>query len=177
MACLLTAGVSLPCRTVGGVASTGVFIGTWQTPGSSAMTIGLTANGSISSFTGATVSFFQIAQDIEVGSLTTKSTVSIENGTAYDEITLTFTIFNFSQATQNIINSIKNGRSRAIIVGNDGNKYFVGYSNPVTLTETAGGIGKAMGDLNGVTFTLVAKEPLGILQVSDAAFAQVAVYA
>lgn len=176
MSCLLTAGVSLPCRSVGGVSPEGVFIGAWQTPGPNAMVIGLTANGAINSFTGATVSFYQIAQDIEIASLTTKPTVSIENGTAFDEITLSFTVFNFNQATQNLINTIKNGRFRAIVVGNDGNKYFLGYSNPVNLTDAAAGIGKALGDMNGVSFTLTAKEALGVLQVEDAAFLQVATF-
>jgi hypothetical protein len=177
MSCILTSGLCLPCRTVGGVASEGVFIGEWQCPGPNAMVIGLTANGSIDSFSGATVSFYQIAQDIEIASLTSKPTVSIENGTAYDEITLTFNVYNFSQATQNIINTIKNGRFRAMVVGNDGNRYFLGYSNPVNLTDSAAGIGKALGDMNGASFTLTAKEQLGILQVSDAAFASIAVYA
>lgn len=175
--CLLTAGISLGCRSVGGVSGEGVFIGTYQSPGPNGMVIGLTANGSITSFTGATVSFYQIVQDLEVSSLVSKPTVSIENGTAYDEITLTFTIFNFSQSAQNTINTIKNGRFQAIVVGNDNRKYFLGYSNPVNLTEASAGIGKMLGDLNGATFTMTAKEPLGILEVSQSAFDTVAVFA
>lgn len=175
--CLLTAGIGLGCRSVGGVSGEGVFIGTYQSPGSNGMVIGLTANGSITSFTGATVSFYQIVQDLEVAGLTVKPTVSTENGTAYNEITLTFTIFNFSQSVQNTINTIMNGRFRAIVVGNDGRKYFLGYTNPVNLTDASGGLGKALGDMNGAMFTMTAKEPLGLLEVSDSAFNTVAVYA
>lgn len=175
--CVLTAGQSLPCRTVGGVSPAGVFIGQWQCPSSGAMTIGLTANGSISSFSGATVSFYQFCQDLEIASLSETGVVSVENGTAYNEITLTFTVFNFGQAQQNLFTTLMNGRWRVIVLGNDGNYYFMGYSNPVSITDASGGINKALGDLNGITFTMTAKEPLGILQVSSSAATSVITYA
>lgn len=167
--CLLTSGQTLACRTVAGVGSAGVFIGQWQCPGASSMTIGMTANGSISSFTGATVSFYQFCQDLEIASLSETGVVSIENGTAYNEITLTFNVFNFNQAQQNLFTTLMNGRWRVIVSDNNGNYFFMGLSNPVSVTDSSGGINKMLGDLNGVTFTMTGKEALGIQQVSQAA--------
>jgi hypothetical protein len=177
MACVITSGINLPCRNVGGVAPEGIFIGQWQCPGANAMTIGLTSSGEISSFSGATVSFYQFCQDIEIASLSETGVVSIENGTAYNEITLTFTVFNFDQTTQNLFTSLMNGRWRVLVRSNSGNWYFLGFSNPVNVSDATGGINKMLGDLNGVTFTMTAKEALGILQVTDSAAQSVISYA
>lgn len=176
MACVLTSGISLPCRTTAGVSSTGVFVGSWQCSGSQ-MTIGLTANGSITSFTGATVSFYQICQDAEVASLAQTGTVTIENGTAFQEYTLIFNVFNVTQENQNTINTLMNGRWRVIVLGNDGNYYFLGYDNPVNVTTITGGINKAMGDLNGYSITMSFKSAVGIKTVTSGAFATIATYA
>lgn len=177
MSCIITNAVSLPCRSVGGVSPEGVFIGAWQSPGANDMTIGLTSSGAIDSFSGATVSFYQMAQDVEIASLTSKPVVNLENGTAYDEITLTFNIYNFTQETQNLINAIKNGRFRVIVSGNNGLWYFLGYTNPVNLTDGTAGIGKALSDMNGASFTMVCKDPVGIKQIVSGAQNTVLVYA
>lgn len=191
--CLLTAGYGLPCRSVGGVSPAGVFIAEWQCPGPGSMqiTVGTVSSpsgdlpgipqyvatyGGITGFTGSTVSFYQFCQDIEIASLSETSVVSIENGTSYNEITLTFNVFNFGQDVQNIVTTLGAGRWRVIILGNDGNYYFMGYSNPVSITDGSGGINKALGDLNGYTFTMVGKEQFGILQVSPTAAASVLTY-
>lgn len=175
--CILTAGFGLPCRAVGGVGPAGVFISQWQCPGHTGAPIfGQTASGEITSLLSGTCSFFQFCQDLEVASLTETSVVSIENGTSYNEITLTFDIFGFNQSVQNIITTLGSGRWQVIVVGNDGNYYFLGLTNPVSITDGSGGLGKALGDLYGYTFTMTSKEQYGITQVDPAFVQSILVY-
>jgi len=167
MSCVLTTGWPLGCRSIGGIQ--GVYIGQYQAPGASAMTIGLTANGSISSFTGATVSFYSFVQDAEVGSLVAAPQVSTENGTYFEEITLEFSMFGFTQEMKNTLNSLGQGRWRVIVLTQDGNYYLLGYNNPVNISGGNYGFGKAYGDLNGAMITMTSKEQMGLRQVSTAA--------
>ncbi len=166
MSCVLSAGWPLNCRSIGGIQA--VYIGQWQAPGQS-MTFGLTGSGEITSFTGATVSFYTFAQDLEVGSLVAAPQVSVENGTYFEEITLEFSIFNFTQEMQNALNTLGQGRWRVIVLTQDGNYFLLGYHNPVNISGGNYGFGKAYGDLNGATITMTSKEQSGLVQVTSAA--------
>lgn len=167
--CLITAGIPIGCRGVGGVNSGGVYIGTYQLPNQGGYTISATgSNGEITSFSftgSATASFYQFEADTEVDSMTSKPVVSVENGTAYSEITVTFTIFNFNQQLQNTMNSLMRGRWSMILQGNNGVWYYLGYDNPGDITDGDAGVHKALGDLDGATFTMTFKEYNGARQI------------
>lgn len=174
MSCVLTNGWPLNCRSIAGIQA--VYIGTWQEPGPNSMTFGLTASGEITSFTGATVSFFKFTQDSEVGSYTEVPNVSIDNGTYFIEGTLEFTLYNYQQTLKNIVNILGQGRSRVIFLTEDGNYFLLGFQNPVNISGGNFGVGKAYGELNGAMITMTSKEQLGAVQVSSAAAASVISY-
>ncbi len=166
MSCILTAGWPLTCRSIGGIQA--VYIGAYQAPGQS-MTMGLTASGEITSFSGATVSFYTFAQDLETGSLVSAPQVSTENGTYFEEITVEFSIFNFSQEMQNILNTLGQSRWRVMVLTQDGSYYLIGYTNPVNISGGNYGFGKAYGDMNGAMITMTSKEQYGLRKVSSSA--------
>jgi hypothetical protein len=174
MSCVLTNGWPLDCRSIGGIQA--VYIGQWQAPGPNSMVISVTASGEITGFSGATVSFFEFAQDSEVGSLVAAPQVSIENGTYYEEITLEFSIFNFTQEMQNALNSLGQSRWRVIVLTNDNHYFLLGYTNPVNISGGNYGFGKAYGDLNGAMITMTSKEQFGLKQVTSTAVQQVVQY-
>jgi hypothetical protein len=179
--CQWTTPLGLNCRTVGGVSPYGVFIAPWlcgpssdgATP-SSTYTFTQSSSGTITGSTGGTPStYYQICQDNEVASLVTVPDASniISNGTFYSTNTCEVSLFNMSQDLINRINTLMAGRWRLIILGNDGNYYFMGLNNPVYVSAITGGINKALGDLNGMTITFESKEQFG-LTLMDPTFAQ-----
>ena len=166
MSCILNSGWPLTCRSIGGIQA--VYIGAYQAPGQS-MTMGLTASGEIISFSGATVSFYTFAQDLETGSLVASPNVTVENGTSFQEITLEFSMFNFSPEMQNILNTLGQSRWRVMVLTQDGSYYLLGYTNPVNISGGNYGFGKAFGDMNGAMITMTSKEQYGLREVSSTA--------
>ena len=179
--CQWTSPLGLNCRTVGGVSPYGVFIAPWLcgpssdgATGSFAFTFTQDSSGTITGASGSVNPLFmQICQDNEVASLTSVPDASniIANGTFYSINTCEVSLFNLSQDLINRINTLMAGRWRLIILGNDGNYYFMGLNNPVYVSAITGGINKMLGDLNGFTITFESKEQFG-LTLMDPTFAQ-----
>lgn len=187
--CQWTSPLGLNCRTVGGVSPYGVFLSPWlcgpssdgatqswpTPPFTSNYTFTQASDGTINGITivTGTPSFLQICQDNEVASLISVPDASniIANGTFYSTNTCEVSVFNLSQDLINRINSLMAGRWRLIILGNDGNYYFMGLNNPVYISAITGGINKMLGDLNGFTVTFESKEQFG-LTLMDPTFAQ-----
>lgn len=179
--CALTNGQTLGCRTVAGVNPAGIFLGAWACPQgpSSSIIFTATASGLITDISGATVSFFQFCQENGVGSFLSVPDASniLANGTIYYKDTVEFTIFDFNQDLINKINTILNGRWRVIIKSNSGRYFLMGQYNPVSVSAANGGIGKALGDLNGMTITMDVDEQLGPQEMTEAAALKVLTWA
>ena len=178
--CQWTSPLGLNCRTVGGVSPYGVFLSPWLCgPSSDGSTFSTTytftqsSDGTITGNTGTIIPYLQICQDNEVASLISVPDASniISNGTFYSTNTCEVSVFNLSQDLINRINSLMAGRWRLIILGNDGNYYFMGLNNPVYISAITGGINKMLGDLNGFTVTFESKEQFG-LTLMDPTYAQ-----
>jgi hypothetical protein len=164
MACLLTSGYTLGCRdNIGGIQE--VFIGEWNDN----MTYTLGVDSIIGTFSGATVSFYTFQQEIETASFTENGVFSIENGTSFYEDTLTITLHKLEAALRNKILILGQGKWRVIIKDQRGKYWLMGYQNPVRVSASTPGVGKAYGDLNGAVITFMGKEPVPAYEVSATA--------
>jgi hypothetical protein len=164
MACLLTSGYTLGCRdNIGGIQE--VFIGEWN----DTMTYTLGVDSIIGTFSGATVSFYTFQQEIETASFTENGVFSIENGTSFYEDTLTITLHKLEAALRNKILILGQGKWRVIIKDQRGKYWLMGYQNPVRVSASTPGVGKAYGDLNGAVITFMGKEPVPAYEVSATA--------
>ena len=168
MACVLTTGYTIPCRNSGGIQK--LYIGTYN---GTSMVMGATADGTITSFTGATVSFFGFEQVAETSSVVEAGAGSDANGTYFVTTTIELSLHTMTQALSNQITLLGQGRWRVIALDANGGYWLLGKTLPVTVTSTTGGLGKAMGDLNGATITFTSKEPIHMTAVSSAAAATV----
>lgn len=165
MACVLTNGYTLGCRdNIGGVQE--IYIGEYN--GDSLSYI-YGVDNIIGTFSGATVSFFSFEQEIETASYTENGVFSTENGTAFYEETLTITLHKLDAALRNKILLLGQGKWRIIIKDQRGVFHLMGKQNPVRVSASTPGVGKAYGDLNGAVITFMGKEPEPAHIVSSAA--------
>jgi hypothetical protein len=155
MSCVLTGGYTLGCRdNIGGIQE--VYIGEYN---ADALTYVLDGNQVIGTFSGATVSFYTFEQEIETGSYTENGVFSTENGTAFYEQTLSITLHKLDATLRNQILLLGQGKWRVIIKDQRGVYHLMGYQNPIRVSASTPGLGKAYGDLNGAVITFMGKEP------------------
>lgn len=165
MSCVLTNGYSLGCRdNIGGIQA--VYIGEWN---GDSMTYVLGTDDIVGTFSGATVSFYTFEQEIETGSYTENGVFSTENLTAFYEQTLSITLHKLDAAMRNQIKLLGQGKWRIIILDQRGKYWLMGYQNPVRVSASTPGLGKAYGDLNGAVITFMGKEPAPAHEVSSVA--------
>lgn len=169
MPCVLTNGYTLGCRdNIGGIQE--VYIGEWNGDG---LTYVFGTNNIIGTFSGATGPFYTFEQEIETGSYTENGVFSTENGTAFYEQTLTINLYKMDAALRNQILILGQGKWRIIVKDQRGNYFLMGKQNPVRVSASTPGLGKAYGDLNGAVITFMGKEPEPAHQVATAAALQV----
>jgi len=155
MSCVLTGGYTLGCRdNIGGVQT--VYIGEYN---GDDLTYSFTASNVIDAFGGATVSFYTFEQEIETGSYTENGVFSTENGTSFYEETLSITLHRLDATLRNQILVLGQGKWRVIIKDQRGVYHLMGKQNPVRVSASTPGVGKAYGDLNGAVITFLGKEP------------------
>lgn len=166
--CLLTSGYQLGCRdNIGGVAE--VYIGEYN---GSSLGYTLGTDSIIGTFSGATVSFYTFQQEIETASFTENGNFSIENGTSFYELTLTIVLHKLEAALRNKILLLGQGKWRVIVKDQRGKYWLMGYQNPVRVSASTPGVGKAYGDMNGATITFIGKEPVPAYEVAASAALQ-----
>jgi len=150
MACLLTSGRKLPCKSsVGGLKA--VYFADYGTLG--AVTI---ASGEITA-TAGDPDFFRF--DIKGNSsLETTINSSRENGTTFYTQTLNLTLPVLDKATQEQIKILATARPHVAIEDYNGNFFMVGLEHGAEVTGGTIVSGAAMGDLSGFTLTLEGQE-------------------
>lgn len=168
MACILSTGYTLGCRdSIGGIAE--VYIGEWN---GDSLTYVLGTDNIIGTFSGTTSSFYTFEQEVEVGSYTEAGNFSTENLTGFYEQTLSITLHKLDASLRNKILILGQGKWRIIIKDQRGNYWLMGKQNPVRVSASTPGLGKAYGDLNGAMITFTGKEPEPAYQVSTSAALQ-----
>ena len=150
MACLLTSGRALPCKSSVG-ALKAVYFADYGTLGATTI-----ASGEITALAG-TPDFFKF--DIKGNSsLETTINSSRENGTTFYTQTLNLTLPVLDKATQEEIKLLATARPHVAIEDYNGNFFMVGLEHGAEVTGGTIVSGAAMGDLSGFTLTLEGQE-------------------
>lgn len=148
MACALTTGRSLPCKSAfGGIKK--VYFGDFG--GLTAITLG--ADGEVSTITGTQPDWYEY--DVKGNSsLETTVTSSRENGTTFYTQTLNLTLTYLDAKTQNELQIIAVGRPYVVVEDYYGNQFLCGFENGMECTGGTTVTGAAAGDLSGFTLTM-----------------------
>ena len=150
MACALTTGRSLPCKSaVGGLKT--VYFADYGTLGTATISA-----GEITALAG-TPTWYQF--DIKGNSsLETTVNSSRENGTTFYTQTLNLTLTYLDKATQEEIKLLAAARPHVAIEDYNGNFFLVGLEHGAEVTGGTIVSGAAMADLSGFTLTFEAME-------------------
>lgn len=152
MACAVTKGRSLPCKSsVGGLKN--VYILDY----SSAIAALSDSSGTITLPSDGSAEFFKY--EIKGNSsLETAVTSSRENGTTFYETTLNITLTTIDVATQEEIKLLNRGRAHYVVEDYNGNYFLIGKNNGAEINSGTIVSGAAMGDLSGFTLVASAQE-------------------
>jgi hypothetical protein len=150
MACTLTTGRKVPCKSaVGGLKT--VYFADYGTLGASTI-----VGGEVTALAGSPALFqFDIKGN---SSLETAVNSSRENGTTFYESTLNLTLTFLEKATQEELKLIAHARPHVFVEDYNGNYFVMGLEHGAEVTGGTIVSGAAMGDLSGFTLTLVAQE-------------------
>ena len=168
MACTITQGRSVPCKSgVGGLKT--IYFADYGSLGAAADSasqgpFSATFNGQIDTFaslTGTAPSASGVLKQFDVkgnSSLETAINSSRENGTTFYESTLNITLTFLEKATQEEIKLISHARPHVFVEDYNGNYFVLGLEHGCEVTGGSIVSGAAMGDLSGFTLTLVSQE-------------------
>jgi len=150
MACTLTTGRKVPCKSaVGGLKT--VYFADFGTLGAATI-----SGGEVTALAGSPALFqFDIKGN---SSLETAVNSSRENGTTFYESTLNLTLTFLEKATQEELKLIAHARPHVFVEDYNGNYFVMGLEHGAEVTGGTIVSGAAMGDLSGFTLTLVAQE-------------------
>ena len=150
MACTLTTGRKVPCKSaVGGLKT--VYFADYGTLGAATI-----SSGEVTALAG-TPALFQF--DIKGNSsLETAINSSRENGTTFYETTLNLTLTFLDKLTQEELKLVAHARPHVFVEDYNGNYFVVGLEHGAEVTGGSIVSGAAMGDLSGFTLTMVAQE-------------------
>ena len=151
MACLLSSGRKIPCKSaVGGIKN--IFFADYGTLG----TPNIVA-GEITAFAGTPV-WFQFDIKNTATTMETAITSSRDNGTTFYDTTLSMTLTFQDKATQEQLKLLAVARPHVCVEDYNGNYFVVGLLNGGDVNGGTIVTGGAMGDLTGYTLTVNAQE-------------------
>jgi hypothetical protein len=150
MACVLTTGRKVPCKSaVGGIKS--VYFADFGTLGTATI-----ASGEITAFSG-TPDWFEF--DVKGNSsLETTVNSSRENGTTFYTQTLNLTLTFLDKATQEELKLLAHARPHVAVEDYNGNFFLVGLEHGAEVVGGSIVSGAAMADLSGFTLTFEGQE-------------------
>ena len=150
MACSLTTGRKIPCKSAFGGIKEVLFA---DFGGLTGVTL---TNGVVTAIAG-TVSWFSF--DVKGNSsLETAMTSSRDNGTTFYTQTINLTLTYLDALTQNELQLLALGRPYAAVVDYYGNTFLCGFENGMEATTGTSVTGAAAGDLSGFTMVLEGME-------------------
>ena len=162
MACALTTGRSLPCKSAfGGIKK--VYFGDFG--GITSVTVG--ADGEVSTITGTQPDWYEY--DVKGNSsLETTVTSSRDNGTTFYTQTLNLTLTYLDALTQQELQLLAVSRPYIVVSDYYGNNFLCGLENGMECTGGTVVTGAAAGDLSGFTLTFEGMEETAPIFVSAA---------
>lgn len=151
MACNLTQGFTLDCKdSVGGIKS--IHVIDWA---SSGFTV---SGGEVTASTVASGDVYTYELPKGVGSMTTTTNVSTENGTVFNQTDVVARLRKLSTSKRNELKLLAQNRVFCIVKDNNDNYWLAGYEYGCDITSMTAESGTAMGDVQGYNFTLSAIE-------------------
>ena len=151
MACNLTQGFTLDCKdAVGGIKSIHLidFASTGFTVSGGEVTATTVASGSVYTY--------ELPKG--VGSMTTTTNVSQENGTVFNQTDIVARLRKLSTTKRNELKLLAQNRVFCIVKDNNDNYWLAGNEYGCDITSMTAESGTAMGDVQGYNFTLSAIE-------------------
>lgn len=154
MACLLTSGRKVPCKSaVGGIKA--IYFADYGTLGSNPTIV----DGEITGFDVPALSIEWFKFDVKGNSsMETAITSSRENGTTFYDTTLNMTLTFQDKATQEELKLIAHARPHIVVEDYNNNFFLVGLENGGDVNGGTITSGAGMGDLSGYTLTVNAQE-------------------
>ena len=150
MACAITKGRKVPCKSAFGGIKTVYFCNY----GDVSITALDSSTGEVETIAMSGDAKFQQYDVKGNSSLTTTITSSRDNGTTFYTQTLALTLPYLDNATKNEVQLLAAGRPQMIVEDYYGNRFFCGYENGMDLTGGTIVTGAAAGDLSGFTLTM-----------------------
>ena len=151
MACNLTQGFNLDCKdAVGGVKS--IHLIDWASTG---FTV---SGGEVTATTVASGDVYTYELPKGVGSMTTTTNVSQENGTVFNQTDIVARLRKLSTTKRNELKLLAQNRVFCIVKDNNDNYWLAGNEYGCDITAMTSESGTAMGDVQGYNFTLSAIE-------------------
>ena len=163
MACILNNGYALSCRdNIGGIQR--AYIRNW-----SASTV-YTANsgGTITGGTNTGASWYTFEVRPETGMFDPgQGNHSLENGTNFWAQQLDLVMHKYQASIRTLLYALAQTEMEIIVLDQNNNYYLMGEQNGANLTASKASVGSKYGDMNGVTLTMIAKEPQAAALVSS----------
>ena len=154
MACLLTTGRSIPCKSAFGGIKAAYFA---DFGAITAVTVDATTK-QVTALTGSPTWYeFSVKGN---SSLETTVTSSRENGTTFYTQTLNLTLTYLDAKTQAELQLIATARPYVVVEDYYGNQFLCGFENGMECTGGTTVTGAAAGDLSGFTLTMEGMEEL-----------------
>ena len=157
MACLLTTGRSIPCKSAFGGIKAAYFA---DFGAITAVTVdgGVSGTQQVTALTGTPTWYkFDVKGN---SSLETTVTSSRENGTTFYTQTLNLTLTYLDAKTQAELQLIATARPYVVVEDYYGNQFLCGFENGMECTGGTTVTGAAAGDLSGFTLTMEGMEEL-----------------
>lgn len=167
MACtLLTSGICRDCdNNAGGV--TKLYITDLENVTSVTATSGTISAIGLASGT----TFYEFAFNKNTSTFSEKTTISIENGSTFYEQTISLVIPRREVSKRNVLALMVQKPLAVIVKDANGLYWLVGEVEGAYVTEVASDSGKAKGDLNGYTITMIASEASAAQEVNNSIIA------
>ena len=151
MACNLTQSFNLDCKdAVGGIKS--IHLIDWASTG---FTV---SGGEVTATTVASGDVYTYELPKGVGSMTTTTNVSQENGTVFNQSDIVARLRKLSTTKRNELKLLAQNRVFCIVKDNNDNYWLAGNEYGCDITAMTSESGTAMGDVQGYNFTLSAIE-------------------
>lgn len=162
MSCLINTGYALGCRdNIGGLQK--AYIRNW----SASTTYTYSATGVITGGTNTTTSFYTFEQRNETAEfIPGEGQHSLENGTNFWNQNVNLMFHKYQASLRDLLYVMAQSELEVIVLDQNGKYFLVGEQNGANLIGSNASVGKAFGDLNGVTINLQAKEPAPAREIS-----------
>lgn len=163
MSCVLDSGYSLGCRdNIGGLQK--VYIRNW----SASTTYTYDVNGVVTGGTNTATPFYTFEQRNETAEFAPgEGQHSLENGTNFWNQNVNLTFHKYQASLRDLLYVMAQTELEIIVLDQNGKYFLVGEQNGANLIGSNASVGKAFGDLNGVTINLQAKEPGPAREISS----------